>query len=80
MNEDPESISAQMVKGEQLTDLLGPKIVLPPLDVKPTNQEILNAILPPREWIDEGRHFVQFVSNKQVSRLEVGSLQTYLLQ
>ena len=47
MNEDPESITGQMVKGEQLTDLLGPKIVLPPLDVKPTNQEILNAILPP---------------------------------
>ena len=31
---------------------------LPPIDNKPSSEDILNAILPPREWVDTGKHFV----------------------
>ena len=29
---------------------------LVPLESKPTGEDILNAILPPREWIESGKH------------------------
>ena len=38
------------------------------MDSKPTTEEILNAILPPREFIDSGQHFIEFVSNESVER------------
>lgn len=33
------------------------KTQLPPLEAKPSNDDIINAILPPREWI-EGSNFI----------------------
>jgi hypothetical protein len=31
---------------------------LVPLETKPTGEDILNAILPPREWIESGKHYI----------------------
>ncbi len=34
------------------------KGALPPMDTKPTAENILNSILPPREWVEDGRHYI----------------------
>ena len=31
---------------------------LPPLDAKPSIEDILHAVLPPREWLETGRKYV----------------------
>jgi len=36
---------------------------LPPIDTKPSSEDILNAILPPREWVEAGKHYIQYVSH-----------------
>ena len=36
---------------------------LPPMDTKPSSEDILNAILPPREWVESGKHYIQYVSH-----------------
>ena len=33
---------------------------LPPLEAKPSNDDILNAILPPREWIENSCLLINF--------------------
>jgi hypothetical protein len=33
------------------------------MDAKPSSEDILNAILPPREWVENGKHFIQYVSH-----------------
>ncbi|KAH6581630.1 hypothetical protein BASA60_002336 [Batrachochytrium salamandrivorans] len=61
----------------------GPK-KLPPVDDKgraksPTQTEdILNSILPPREWSDSGQLWVQKVSSTPATRLDVINLQEQL--
>lgn len=30
---------------------------LPPMETKPSSEDILNAILPPREWVESGKCF-----------------------
>lgn len=30
------------------------KAQLPPMETKPSSEDILNAILPPREWVENG--------------------------
>lgn len=47
---------------------------LPPIESKPDYQSILNAILPPREWEHDGKHYVQYVSHNGASREDVNSL------
>merc|ERR1712146_130330 len=42
--------------------------------------DILNSILPPREWTDEGQLWVQYVSSTPATRLDVISLQEQLDQ
>lgn len=78
VNEDPESIEAIREKTEGLRDILGPKVQLPVLESKPSVDEILNAILPPREWVDRGAHIIQYVSPKQASRYDVADLTKFL--
>ena len=41
----------------------GKKSTLPPLDNKPKSEDILNALLPPREWSEQGKRFIQYVSH-----------------
>ena len=48
------------------------------LESKPNNDDILNAILPPREWIQENRHMIQYVSINSSSREDVANLQKQL--
>jgi dynein light intermediate chain len=39
------------------------KTQLPPMESKPSTEDILNAILPPREWVENGKHYIQYVSH-----------------
>ena len=54
------------------------RAILPPLESKPDMESILNAILPPREWTYEMRHFIQYVSHASASREDVADLQKRL--
>ncbi|VEL35244.1 unnamed protein product [Protopolystoma xenopodis] len=49
-------------------------------ETKPTQQteEILNSILPPREWTENGQLWVQQVSSTPATRLDVVNLQEEL--
>ncbi|CAH3179275.1 unnamed protein product, partial [Porites lobata] len=53
---------------------------LPPMDAQKNQQtdEILNAILPPREWTENGQLWVQQVSSTPATRLDVVNLQEQL--
>ncbi|KAL3912640.1 MAG: hypothetical protein SGPRY_008267 [Prymnesium sp.] len=54
---------------------------LPPVETKqPLTQteDILNSILPPREWTEEGQLWVQYVSSTPATRLDVINLQEQL--
>eukprot|EP00947_MAST-08B_sp_MAST-8B-sp1_P005905 g5905.t1 len=55
---------------------------LPPVESKqPTQTEdILNSILPPREWTEDGQLWVQYVSSTPATRLDVINLQEQLDQ
>jgi dynein light intermediate chain len=56
---------------------------LPPMDSKPAasqTEDILNSILPPREWNEEGQLWIQYVSPAPATRLDVISLQEQLDQ
>ena len=48
------------------------------MDVKPKSEDILNAILPPREWRLNGRDFVEHVSHTPASRVDVARLREQL--
>jgi len=43
-------------------------------------EDILNSILPPREWTEDGQLWVQYVSSTPATRSDVQSLQEYLDQ
>eukprot|EP00912_Choanoflagellata_sp_UC4_P000332 UC4_evm1s205 len=55
---------------------------LPPMDTQKNQQteDILNSILPPREWTEQGQLWVQQVSSLPATRLDVISLQERLDQ
>ncbi|XP_065843740.1 33 kDa inner dynein arm light chain, axonemal-like [Oscarella lobularis] len=58
-----------------------PKSKLPSVETQKGNQqteEILNAILPPREWTESGQLWVQSVSSTPATRLDVVALQEHL--
>jgi dynein light intermediate chain len=56
------------------------KSQLAPLDAKPNSDDILNAILPPREWTETGKHYIQYVSHQPASRVDVARLREMLDQ
>ena len=63
------------------TPILGfQKPDLPPVvAAKPTQTEdILNSILPPREWSEDGQLWMQYVSSTPATRLDVINLQVSL--
>ena len=56
---------------------------LPPVEGKPgltQTEDILNSILPPREWTEDGKLWVQYVSSTPATRLDVINLQERLDQ
>ena len=57
------------------------KQFLPALDGKQKgSDEILNAILPPREYIEQGKQFIEYVSHTHASRVDVARLREMLDQ
>ena len=56
------------------------KTNLAPLDNKPSNENILNAILPPRELVENGKHHIQYASHQQATRVDVARLREMLDQ
>ena len=56
------------------------KTHLPPIESKPSSEDILNAILPPREWVENGKHYIQYVSHQPASRVDVARLREMLDQ
>jgi dynein light intermediate chain len=60
----------------------GKKKGLPPVSDKKASQteDILNSILPPREWTDDGQLWVQYVSSTPATRMDVIALQELLDQ
>ena len=50
------------------------------MDTKPSSEDILNAILPPREYVEAGKHMVQYVSHNAASRVDVARLREMLDQ
>lgn len=50
------------------------------MDNKPKQEDILNAILPPREWVENGKHYIQYVSHQQATRVDVAKLRELLDQ
>ena len=57
---------------------MGTKVHLSAIENKPHTEDILNAILPPREWVNDGQHLVQYVSHTQASRFDVADLTKFL--
>ena len=53
---------------------------LPPIESKPDFKALLNIIIPPLFFQNEGKHFVQYVSHNEASREDVTALQTTLDQ
>jgi dynein light intermediate chain len=56
------------------------KLALVPHESKPSPEDILNAIIPPREWVDGHKLFVQYVSHSLVSRDDTKRLETLLAE
>jgi dynein light intermediate chain, axonemal len=50
------------------------------MENKPKQEDILNAILQPREWVENGKHYIQYVSHQQATRVDVAKLREMLDQ
>ena len=48
------------------------------MDTKPSSEDILNSILPPREWVENGKAYIQYVSHTPASRVDVAKLRENL--
>ncbi|XP_075050629.1 axonemal dynein light intermediate polypeptide 1-like [Mixophyes fleayi] len=55
-----------------------PKPKTPPLEASKPAEEILNAILPPREWMENNQLWIQQVSSTPSTRMDVVHLQEEL--
>jgi dynein light intermediate chain, axonemal len=53
---------------------------LAPMENKPKQEDVLNAILQPREWVENGKHYMQYVSHQQATRVDVAKLREMLDQ
>lgn len=73
----PVEISPAEAQNRAQTQQYNPKN-LPPIDSKPTAQTILRAILPPREFQHEAKHYIEYVSSQKASRHDVQELQSNL--
>ena len=75
--ENPVLVSKTTAKG--LEEKKGGK-KLPPVERAPQTEDILNSILPPREWEENGQSWTQKVSSTPATRLDVINLQESLDQ
>mmetsp|Transcript_3049 Transcript_3049/g.5540 ORF Transcript_3049/g.5540 Transcript_3049/m.5540 type:complete len:242 (-) Transcript_3049:157-882(-) len=70
-------------KDKRSKDKSAKKKDLPPVEQKAgltQTEDILNSILPPREWTEDGQLWVQYVSSTPATRLDVINLQEKLDQ
>ncbi|CEM08837.1 unnamed protein product [Vitrella brassicaformis CCMP3155] len=72
--------AAAKKSGAGLKAQLGKRVQLPQLESKPSPEDLLHAILPPREWLETNRHYIQYVSSTPATRLDVIQLQEALDQ
>ena len=57
--EPPQEVAGDIAPPKKRTGMSGRKKGgLPPLDAKPSIEDILHAVLPPREWMETGRKYV----------------------
>nr|XP_033810855.1 axonemal dynein light intermediate polypeptide 1 [Geotrypetes seraphini] len=82
-NTDRKSPKARPLKvSPQQPDVTGPvpphKPKSPPIDTSKQPEEILNAILPPREWVEGNQLWIQQVSSTPSTRMDVVHLQEQL--
>jgi len=55
------------------------KLSLPPVEFKPQIEDVLHALLPPREWVGgNDRHMIQYASSTTATRVDVIQLQEAL--
>ncbi|XP_064081522.1 33 kDa inner dynein arm light chain, axonemal-like [Macrobrachium nipponense] len=73
-------LSGALPPGGPLGTASSSRIVLPPLHElrKMETQEILNLILPPKEWEEQGQLWVQSVSTTPATSVDVQQLQEHL--
>ncbi|XP_045107633.1 33 kDa inner dynein arm light chain, axonemal-like isoform X2 [Portunus trituberculatus] len=73
-------LSGPLPRGGPLGTTPAPSLQLPPLHElrKKETEEILNLILPPREWEEEGQLWVQAVSTTPATSVDVQQLQEEL--
>lgn len=75
----PQEVTEQMQLKKKLIIPVGKKKgMLPPVEVKPTLDEYLNYILPPRQWSESGKEFIEYASTLQSSRQDVITLKEKL--
>lgn len=78
----PQEMTGEMIPTK--TRRLGPagkkKGNLPPLESKPSAGDVLHQILPPREFEENGRQYVQYVSAEAPDRSDVTQLKDDLDQ
>lgn len=76
--------SSKDQKGKEKSKSKGSKAgQLPPVEQRSgatQTEDILNSILPPREWTEDGQLWVQYVSSTPATRLDVINLQEKLDQ
>ena len=48
------------------------------MELKPQLEDILHSLLPPREWLENGTKWTQYVSSAAATRLDVIHLQEAL--
>lgn len=70
--------ATESAKKSRLKQQLSKKTTLPPVEFKPQLEDILHALLPPREWIENERKMIQYVSTAAATRLDVIQLQEAL--
>eukprot|EP00775_Hariotina_reticulata_P009855 gene9855-10014_t len=81
--DNPSSINSGKDKGKGPRDKTAKKGPLTPVEQKISitqTEDILNSILPPREWTEDGQLWVQYVSSTPATRLDVINLQERLDQ
>lgn len=77
---DPPVLVNTTKKGDKKGGKPGAGMAKPGAKAVSQTEDILNSILPPREWTDEGQLWVQYVSSNPATRLDVINLQELLDQ
>ncbi|KAL2726271.1 hypothetical protein V1477_018085 [Vespula maculifrons] len=74
----PEKIRKEPMLGKISTTICKVQTTTPTTDVRLETVEILNGILPPKEWEEDGQIWTQQVSSTPATRLDVINLQEQL--